>query len=107
MLGLVLYVTFPKPDWPARAIGKTKTTEGCYMPITRDCGRMGGGAEAVGWAKPSESVASLGHSQLWPVNCKWGLRKQQDSSLGIVGVETFLRTSDPSIQNQSGPRYVH
>lgn len=57
----------------------------------------------MGWAKPSGSVASLGLSQLWPVACKWGLKKQQNSSLGMVGVETFLRTSDFIIQNQSGP----
>lgn len=37
----------------------------------------------MGWAKPHlESVVSLGHSQLWPVNCKWGLRKQHKSSGG-------------------------
>lgn len=77
------------------------------MPTARDYGRIGGGAEAVGWAKPSESVTSLGHSQLWPVNCKWGLRKQHNLSLGVVGMETFLRALDLSIQNQSGPRYVH
>lgn len=54
------------------------------------------------WAGPSllgvwlvcdaASCGALGNSRIHPG--------------GIVGVETFLRTSDPSIQNQSGPRYV-
>lgn len=34
----------------------------------------------MGQAKPSGS--DLGLSQLWPVACKWGLRKQRNSFLG-------------------------